>query len=213
MDQVNSSQSETSNLPNQTENINYEQDPAHVTIVREPMKVLLTWKSPARPFERKDKEFYTTAGSIIFLICVILLFVKEFLFIMAIIAFAFFYYIITSVPPEEIEHRITNKGIYIIDKLYDWGQMGRFWFDTKMGQEVLMIENYFGLPPRLLIVLGSQKKENLQSILEKYLLMEKPELGQVEKMGEWLQKKVNIENKTPPETSPQQTTPMPKSNS
>jgi len=43
MDQINSSQSETSNLPNQTENINYEQDPAHVTIVREPMKVLLTW--------------------------------------------------------------------------------------------------------------------------------------------------------------------------
>lgn len=208
MDQINPPQPEISN--NQIVQNNYGPDPTQVAIVREPMKVLLAWQAAARPFERKDKEFYTTAGSIIFLVCVILLFVKEFLFIMAIIAFAFFYYIITSVPPEEIEHRITNKGIYVIDKLYEWDQLGRFWFDRKMGQEVLMVENYLGLPPRLMIVLGKQTKETIQPLMEKYLLMEKPDLSQVEKMGIWLQQKINIENKKPSENvTPKKTIPTP----
>jgi len=194
MEKENATQSVQENPPTIDSNPVYSQDPAPVTIVREAMKVLLTWRAPARPFERKDREFYTTAGSIVFLVCVILLFVKEFLFIMAIIAFAFFYYIITSVPPETVEHRITNKGIFTIDKLYEWGRLGRFWFEQKAGQDILMIENFAGLPPRLMILLADQKKETVQTLLEKYLMMEKPELGQVEKMGMWLQKKVNIEN-------------------
>jgi len=178
------------------------QDPAPVTIVREPMKVLLNWKSAARPFERKDKEFYTTAGSIIFLVCVILLFFKEFWLIMAIIALGFFYYIITTVPPEMTEHRITNKGIFTMDKIYEWGRLGRFWFEKKYGQEALMVENYIGLPPRLIILLGDQKKDEIQPILEKYIMQEKPELGQVERMGSWLQRKVNLENETKDKTKP-----------
>jgi len=194
MEKENATQSVQENPPTIDSNPVYSQDPAPVTIVREAMKVLLTWRAPARPFERKDREFYTTAGSIVFLVCVILLFVKEFLFIMAIIAFAFFYYIITSVPPETVEHRITNKGIFTIDKLYEWGRLGRFWFEQKAGQDILMIENFAGLPPRLMILLADQKKETVQTLLEKYLMMGKPELGQVEKMGMWLQKKVNIEN-------------------
>jgi len=194
MEKENATQSVQENPPTIDSNPVYSQDPAPVTIVREAMKVLLTWRAPARPFERKDREFYTTAGSIVFLVCVILLFVKEFLFIMAIIAFAFFYYIITSVPPETVEHRITNKGIFTIDKLYEWGRLGRFWFEQKAGQDILMIENFAGLPPRLMILLADQKKETVQTLLEKYLMMGKPELGQVEKMGMWLEKKVNIEN-------------------
>jgi len=45
-----------------------------------------------------------------------------------------------------------------------------------------------------MILLADQKKETVQTLLEKYLMMGKPELGQVEKMGMWLEKKVNIEN-------------------
>ncbi len=208
MDQVHTSQTDPHTNQNFDPNVATYQEPMPVSVVREPMKVLLAWRSASRPFERKDREFYTTAGSIIFLVCVILLFIKEFLFIMAIIAMAFFYYIITSVEPEKVEHRITNKGVFSIDKLYEWAQLGRFWFETKLGQEVVMIENFVSLPPRLMIVLGEQKKEAIQSILEKYLIMEKPELGQVEKMGAWLQKKVNVESSTqtkspnPPQTKP-----------
>ena len=174
-------------------NQNLPPEPAPVTVVREPIKNLLIWQAPARPFETKDREFYTTAGSIIFLVCVILLFVKEFLFIMAIIAFAFFYYILTSIPPEKVEHKITNKGIFSIGKLYDWDQLGRFWFEVKAGSQVLMVENFLGLPPRLMILLGELKKEDVQNILAKYLLMEKPEKTQIDKAAEWLQKKVPLE--------------------
>jgi hypothetical protein len=188
---------ENSATPNQ----NIHPDPSPVTIVREPMKNLLAWKSPARPFEKKDREFYTTAGSIIFLACVVLLFIKEFLFIMAIVAFAFFYYILTTVPPEKVEHKLTNKGIFTIGKLYEWEQLGRFWFEVKSGSQVLLVENYVGLPPRLMILLADQKKEVLQKLLSKYLLLEKPEKTQMDKAADWIQKKVPLETSSKPQSA------------
>ncbi len=171
-----------------------ESQPITVSVVKEPLKVYLQWKSPARPFKRRDREFYTTAGSIILLVCIILLFLKEFLLIMAIVAFSFFLYILNTVEPEEVEHQITSKGIFTLNKTYFWEHLGRFWFDEQWGEEILYVENYSGLPPRLMLMLGKTEKKTVNAILERYLLHERPEKSQIAKWSQWLQQKVPLES-------------------
>jgi len=181
------------NPPNPSQTSQAEFNPNLEPIAKPVEKTLLTWKSPARPFKKRGREFFTTAGSIIFLLCIVLVFIKEFLLVMALIAFAFFMYVLNTVHPEEVEHKITNLGIIFMNKFYPWESLGRFWFETKW-QEVVVIEHYGGLPTRLTLLLGKQKQEDIKKILQKYLLLEKPELGQAEKMGQWLQEKVPLES-------------------
>lgn len=184
-------------------------EPSPVTIVQEPLKIFLQWESPIRPFKKREREFYTTAGSIIFLVCIILLFIKEFLLIMVLISLAFFLYILNTVKPEKVRHEISNKGIKTgtlstpqtaqpeqansNGKLIFWDQLGRFWFDKQWDDEILYIENYSGFPSRLMILLGEVKKQDIEKILSQYLIQEKPEKTQIERAGEWLQKKIPLE--------------------
>jgi len=106
-----------------------EASPVEVLPVRQ-MKILFSWKAPLRPFKRRDREFWTTVIAIIFLVGMILFFVKEWLLIAAMVALAFVYYVLSTVPPEEIEYRITNRGITFADKSYDWDYLWRFGFPT-----------------------------------------------------------------------------------
>lgn len=159
--------------------------------------VFLEWESDYRPFQRKSREFYTTAGSIIFLVCVILLFIKEFLAIFAVIALAFFYYVISSVPPEKTKHKISNRGIHTLGKLYPWFDLGDFWFDFKMGKELVIIEHFNDVPPRLVLVLEKINKVELKEVLKKYLDLRKPQASQIDKMADWLIKKVPLEETRP----------------
>ncbi|MGI5828532.1 MAG: hypothetical protein ACOX6V_05955 [Patescibacteria group bacterium] len=165
----------------------------------QPLKVLVVWKAPARVFVKHDREFYTTVGAIIFLICIILLFLKEFLFILVIIAFAFFAYVLFSTPPELVEHEITSRGVRSMGKLYYWDQLGRYWIDQRVeGTEVLYIENFAGLPTRLMMLLEKRTGGKVKEILKNHLLNERPEKTSVERAGDWLQEKVSLEKSPSP---------------
>jgi len=166
----------------------------------EPEKTLLAWTSPSRIYHKHTKEFYTSLGTILFLVCVVLLFLKQIGLILALISFGFFLYVIDSVKPENVEHRLTNKGIFTLNKMYFWDQLGRFWIDKEYGKSVLYIENLFGLPSRLPMILADQKPDEIEEMLKKYLIMQKPEPTQVEKWGEWLSNKIILEK---PKTNPQ----------
>ena len=182
--------------------------PVPMNVAPESIKTLLDWEAPERPFKKREREFYTTVGSIIFLVCVILLFIKEFLLIMVLIALAFFVYVLSTVKPQPTKHVITNFGIETMGKKFSWDVLGTFWFDQKWDDEILYIENYMGFPTRLMLLLGDQKKETIQKILEQYLIHERPEKTQIERAGEWLQKKVPLETEpTKPKTQSSKSSP------
>ncbi len=167
--------------------------PAPVTVVKEPIKTLFAWQALSRPHKQYSREVYTTAASIIFLLCVILIFLKEFMLIVAILAFGFLFYALSSVVPEEIEYKITNRGLAIMDKKYPWEQLGRYWIEKKWAHQVLYIENYLGLPLRLMLVINPEDKDKIIQLLDRYLLKERPEKTYMEKAGDWLQQKVSLE--------------------
>jgi hypothetical protein len=157
------------------------------------LKTLLAWKSPARPFKRRDREYFTTIGAIVFLLAVILLFLKEWLLIAVIIALMFVAYILSSVPPEQIEHKVTTRGIFTGSRNYDWNDLSKFWFSERWKQPILHVETKMRFPGQLIILLGEAKKEEIKKVLDEYLSFEQPELTWMDNAADWLAKKVPLE--------------------
>lgn len=169
-----------------------ETQPLEVLPVRQ-LKVLFSWKAPIRPFKRRDKDFWTTVLAIIFLISLILFFVKEWFLIATIISLAFVYYVLSTVPPEEIEYRITNKGVAFEERSYDWDFLWRFWFSEKYGQRLLNIDTRLSLPVRLTFVIKKEDEEKIGKILGEYLLHEEAMPTFFDKAAAWLVKKVPLD--------------------
>lgn len=179
-------------MENQQEDLQDNQELAHYQL--EPEKILLEWQSPSRLFKKRNREFYTTVGVLVILLSVILLFAKEFLLIGVIMSFAFVTYVLASVHPENIEHQITNKGIRTGNRLFEYALLGRFWFEEKWNQEILQIENSEGFPSRLTLLMPIKiSRAEIEGILSKYLLQEKPLPTPMDKAAAWLQEKVPLE--------------------
>jgi hypothetical protein len=169
-----------------------ESKPIEVLPVRE-LKTLFTWKAPVRPFKERGRDFWTTAGSIAFLLAVILFFIKEWLLILVIIAVMFVYYVLSNVPPEEIEHSITNRGIRFAGKDYPWESLIQFWFTEKFSQKILNLQTRLVYPGRLQMLLGKTTETEIKDILAKYLPQETPEPSALEKTTDWFSKRVPLE--------------------
>ncbi|OGV89609.1 hypothetical protein A2Z41_02690 [Microgenomates group bacterium RBG_19FT_COMBO_39_10] len=158
------------------------------------LKTLLAWKAPERHFKKRTREYFTTIGAIIFLIGVILLFLQEWLLIVVMVALVFVAYILSTVTPREVEHQLTNRGIVTGGRRYYWEQLGRFWFSERWDQEALIVETFFGLPGRLILLLGEFKKDQVKKILSEYLLFEEPEKTWIDNASDWISRRVPLES-------------------
>lgn len=158
-------------------------------------KNVLSWKAPARPFKYKDKQVMTVPIVIAILAGIIMIIAGEWVIIALIVAMIFAYYMWSTVPPEEAEYLITNRGIRMHGKAYPWEILSRWWIEEKEGQKLLMLETPVGVVGRLVIPLGKQKQEEVEKVMEKYVFHEKPADSQLDKAGKWLATKFPIAEK------------------
>jgi hypothetical protein len=158
-----------------------------------PEETIVSWRAPSRPFKKRNKQFYTTVATIVFLISLILFFAGQFLPIAVVISVAFLAYVLSSVPPHEVTNKISTYGIRIEDELYYWEEMGRFWFEDKFQQKLLKVE-VGRFPGRLTILLGEMDKEELEKLLKEVLVKEKPKDTFFDKSAKWLQEKVPLDS-------------------
>lgn len=156
-------------------------------------KSLLKWRSQARPYKEREREFFTTIGAIVMLVSVILAFAGEFLAIAVVLSAAFLGYVLASVKPEELEHEITSRGIKTGGKLYHWDVLGRFWFVERLGKRVLMVETVMAFPRHLLLVIDKKDEEKMKKAMSDYLINEVPEPTALDKYSNWLKEKVPLE--------------------
>lgn len=155
-------------------------------------EVYLSWFSPSRLFKQRDKEYFTNIGAIVFLLTVILVFAREFLLIAAVLSIVFLIYVLSTVPPEEVTHRLTNLGMESAGHFYRWEELSEFWFEEQWGQVMLVIRPVFG--PRIIVLLGNQDKANVRQIIAKHLpFREQPEKSWVDNAASWLTKKIPLE--------------------
>ena len=155
-------------------------------------EVLLTWNSPSRLFKRRDKEYFTNVGAIVFLLIIILVFAREFLLIAAVVSIVFLIYVLSTVPPEEVSHRITNLGIESAGHFYRWEELVEFWFEEQWGQVLLVIRPVVGT--RIIILLGSQDKAKVRDVVAKYIpFRETPDKTWVDNAATWISQKIPLE--------------------
>jgi hypothetical protein len=159
-------------------------------------EVLMTWKAPVRPFKKRDRDYYTTIAAIAFLVIIILGFLKEFLLIAVVVAFAFVSYVFAAVPPEETEHRLTNRGIRSADRLYRWGDLRQYWFTEKFGQKMVVVQSAMLFPGQLLLMLGSADEDKVREIFNERLPHEEPEPTFLDKSARWLSENVPLEKES-----------------
>ena len=155
-------------------------------------EVLLAWSSPSRLFKKRDKEYFTNIGAIVFLLVVILVFAREFLLIAAVVSIVFLVYVLSTVPPEEVTHRITNLGVESAGHYYRWEELSEFWFEEQWGQDLLVLRPIIGM--RIIILLGVQDKVLVRILIAQYIpFREKPEKSWVDNASSWLSKKIPLE--------------------
>ncbi len=160
-----------------------------------PEETLVEWDAPARPFKKRNRQFFSTIIIIAILISLILFFAGQVLPVAVVISIVFLVYVTAVIPPQNLHYKLTNYGIYIEKEAFSWLSMGRFWFDDKSGQRVLEIELY-KFPGRLTFVLvdgQTPREKDLAEVLSEVLLQEKPEPTTYEKVADWLKDKVPLE--------------------
>src|SRR5687768_13306145 len=64
----------------------------------DPIRPLISWRAPARPFRQKDRTYYTTIAIIVVLLILIALLIQEFILVGVLLAIAFVAYVLGFVP-------------------------------------------------------------------------------------------------------------------
>ena len=155
-------------------------------------EVHLEWESPSRLFKKRDREYFTNIGAMVFFLSVILIFVKEFVLIAAVLSIVFLIYVLSTVPPEDIKHKLTNMGIESAGHFYRWEELSEFWFEEQWGQKMLVVAPFAS--SRLIILLGAQHQAKVREIVAEYIpYREQPQRSFVDNAARWITEKIPLE--------------------
>lgn len=164
---------------------------------KEDISELFEWSAPARPFKPHSKEFYKTEVALVVLVSLILVFMGEFLLIMAILAIFFVSYVLSTVVPEQIKNKITKLGIETGNYFHKWEEMRDFWFENAGDEKMVVIGMYIGFPSHLRLMLGETDQNQVKTLLSQRLpFREKPEKTFLDKASNWLSSKIPLEKTT-----------------
>lgn len=157
-------------------------------------ETLYTWESPSRLYKKRNKEYYKTIGVILFLFVVILVFAQEFLLIFALLSVVFFMYVLSTVPPENVKHKITNLGVETDNNYYRYEQLSEFWFEEQWEQTMCVFRQAIGA--RIVVLIHKKDKETIRNMLVKHLpFREEPKKSWVDNASKWLTETIPLENK------------------
>ena len=160
-------------------------------------KVRFEWTAPERAYQKKDRDFWITVISILVLVSVILFFVKEFFLIISLISALFLYYVLSTVPPQDIKYKITNRGVYFGENRYEWDLFTRFWFKTSLSNEMIHFETILRFPQQISLVINKEDKEKIKELVVKKLPLIDESPNFVDKLTKWGISKLPLEKKGP----------------
>jgi len=148
-------------------------------------KDLFSWSAPARPFKKKNRQFYVKLYAIAGIIGLILFLAEGIMPVVLLVSLLFLYFVMNTVEPETIEYRITNKGIYMAKKLNEWESLTGFWFSVRSEIDLLIVETKI-FPGRLEFVIPSEKKEEIKKHLLAFLPEEEAKTSYTDKATKWI---------------------------
>ncbi len=187
MDPANDQKPEVDSTLNQSPEVS--QEPSPVVVRREPERDLVIWIAPARPFKRRDRQFYVTTFAIAGIVSLVLFLAEGIMPVILIVSLVFLYYVLSTVQPEDIEYKITTKGIKIAGKLTRWQYLNRYWFTKRFDNE-LMIADTVLLPGRIEFVINPGDKEKLKKEISAYIPYEEVSPAALDKVTNWFAAKL-----------------------
>jgi len=138
-------------------------------------KTVFEWEAAERAFKKRDKDFWITAISILVIVGIILFLIGENMLIVALCSVLFLYYVLSTVPPENIRYKITNRGLYFGELKYIWDDLERFWFKNSLDSEMMFIETKLRFPRQISFVINPTDKDILLDIVKRKIpLIESP---------------------------------------
>ena len=161
----------------------------------DPVRNLLSWRAPSRPYRKKDRSYYTTIAIIVTLLILIALLAHEFLLIGALLALSFVTYVLGFTPPDDVDYKISTQGVTIGDHFYHWETLDSFYFTEKDGSQTLNIFTLYRFPGILMLVIEKEKEEQIKNMVARYLPFH--EIAPKTFMDRWaerLQKHFPLEN-------------------
>lgn len=133
------------------------------------VKELYVWKAPERIFIPRNRKWYTYLFLLLLIIILVLLFLKQFIIIAAVAALGFVVYVLASVPPHFVTHKLTNQGVTTDNKSYLWTELYDFWIVKKSDQPMIHIDTYFNYPRRLILLVGEGELEKIKEVMLQYI--------------------------------------------
>lgn len=156
-------------------------------------KVWFEWQAPERTFQRRNRDFWITAISILVLVGVILIFIKEFYLIVALMSALFLYYGLSTVPPSTVTNKITNKAVYFGDLRYEWELLRRFWFKTSVGHEQLLIETNLRFPGQIALLIQPQDQDKIKEMVAKKIPYMEASPTFIDRLTRWFADRLPLE--------------------
>jgi hypothetical protein len=163
--------------------------PRPITGRIEQEKDLIKWIAAARPFKKRDRDFWVTVIAISSIAGLVLFLIEGVMPVILIISLVFLFYILTTVEPDKIEYKITNRGIKIADKSTWWNTIRRYWFGSRFNSTLLIFETT-SIPGRLELVINSTDKEKIKKVLKDYVLEEEASPSYMDRTANWFAKKL-----------------------
>jgi hypothetical protein len=117
-----------------------------------PTVILHKWTVPARAFKKRDNRWFVSVAFVILVFILLFAFLQDILPIFVLVALMFLVYLLGTVEPDDVEHQITNKGFYTMDKHYKWIDLKDFVF-AKQGDWIkLYVNTKLSFPARLIML-------------------------------------------------------------
>lgn len=158
-------------------------------------RVLISWEAPERAYQKKNRDFWVTAVAILILVSVILIFIKEFFLIMALISVLFLYYALSAVPPGMIKSKLTNRGLYFGELRYEWKDLEKFWFKKNMSSQTINFETKLRFPRLISLVIDPRDMDDFKEIIIKKIPHLENSPTFVDRLTKWFAERLPLEDR------------------
>ena len=158
-------------------------------------KSIISWKSPDRIFKSRSKKYFTKVALYALVGILASIAFGEFFLVGVILAVVFVVYVLATVEPQTIEHRITNMGIVNGGRAFLWEELDSFWFEVRGDERLLVVQTELHYPTRLIMLLAPNISERtLLEIVEKHIHFHaRPVHTLFDKWAQSLQKRINLD--------------------
>ena len=160
---------------------------------RKPVETLLSWTAPERDYSPKSRKWFIGVGFLALVLIVLAALTNNNILIFAIIAVVLVVYTLNTIPPHDITHQITNKGLYTFETIFLWKNMLAFWITRRSGKYLMHLQ-YKGKSndmtyQEMIILIGKADIEHVVTLMVPYVDYLGPQEVNMSVLTSWSQGK------------------------